>query len=136
MRLDPYLVGIIRGDGSASKRKDGAYAVWVDQAEKNHRIIEEVRLRFERLGLKVFYYRYYSKQDQAYKFRALVYSKEFFMHLKSVFRNIKAYIDKLSDEEAKQFIAGITDAEGTVTDRIVIYNKNTILLRAIQHKLD
>jgi hypothetical protein len=136
MKLDPYLVGIIRGDGSASKRKDGAYAVWVDQAEKNRKIIEEVKLRFERLGLKVFFYRYYSKHDQAYKYRALVYSKELFMRLKSVFRNIRAYIDKLSDEEAKQFIAGITDAEGTVTDRIVIYNKNMVLLRAVQQKLN
>ena len=33
--MDPYLVGMIYGDGSVSKRKDGAYAVWVDQAEKN-----------------------------------------------------------------------------------------------------
>ena len=61
MRLDPYLVGFLRGDGSVSKRKDGAYAVWADQAEKNRRIIEEVRLRFERLGRKVFFYRYYSR---------------------------------------------------------------------------
>ena len=136
MKLDPYLVGIIRGDGSVSKRKDGAYAVWVDQAEKNRRIIEEVKVRFERLGLKVFFYRYYSKQDQAYKFRALVYSKELFMRLKSVFRNIRAYIDKLSNEEAKQFIAGVLDAEGTVTDRVVIYNKSTTLLKAIQDRLN
>jgi LAGLIDADG DNA endonuclease family protein len=136
MYLDPYLVGIIRGDGSASKRKDGAYAVWVDQAEKNHKIIEEVKLRFQRLGLKVFFYKYYARQDKAWKYRALVYSKELFTRLKSVFRNIKAYIDKLSDGEAKQFIAGVLDAEGTVTDRIVIYNKSMVLLRAIQNKLD
>ena len=136
MRLDPYLVGFLRGDGSVSKRKDGAYAVWADQAEKNRKIIEEVRLRFERLGRKVFFYRYYSRQDQAWKYRALVYSKELFTRLKSVFRNISAYIDELSDEEAKQFIAGVLDAEGTVTDRVVIYNKNMVLLRAIQRKLD
>ncbi len=136
MMLDPYLVGIIRGDGSAVKRKDGAYAVWVDQAEKNYKIIEEVKLRFERLGLKTFFYRYYSRQDKAYKFRALVYSKELFMRLKSVFRNIKAYIDRLSDEDARQFIAGVLDAEGTVTDRIVIYNKSMILLKAIQGRLN
>ncbi len=136
MNLDPYLVGIIRGDGSVSKRKDGAYAVWVDQAEKNHSIIEEVKLRFERLGLRTFFYRYYSKQDLSWKIRALVYSKELFTRLKSVFRHIGAYIDTLSDEEAKQFIAGVLDAEGTITDRVVIYNKNMILLRAIQTRLD
>ena len=136
MTLDPYLVGIIRGDGSASKRKDGAYAVWVDQAEKNRKIAEEVKLRFERLGLKVFFYRYFAKQDNSYKYRALVYSKELFMRLKSVFRHLKAYIDSLSDEEARQFIAGVLDAEGTVTDRIVIYNKNLVLLRAVQRRFD
>ena len=136
MRLDPYLVGIIRGDGSASKRRDGAYAVWVDQAKKNHKIIEEVRSRFKRLGLKVFFYRYYSKQDKAWKYRALVYSKELYLRLKSVFHNIRAYIEKLSDDESRQFIAGVLDAEGTVTDRVVIYNKSMVLLRAIQEKLD
>jgi LAGLIDADG DNA endonuclease family protein len=134
--LDPYLVGIIRGDGSANKRKDGAFAVWVDQAEKNRKIAEEVKLRFERLGLNTFFYKYYAKQDKAWKYRALVYSKELFMRLKSVFRNIRAYINKLSDGEAKQFIAGVLDAEGTITDRIVIYNKNMVLLRAVQNKLN
>jgi LAGLIDADG-like domain len=136
MHLDPYLVGVIRGDGSVSKRKDGAYAVWVDQATKNRKIIEEVKLRFQHLGLKTFFYKYYSKQDKAWKHRALVYSKELFMRLKSVFRKIRAYIDSLSDEEAKQFIAGVLDAEGTVTDRVVIYNKSMVLLRAIQTKLE
>ena len=136
MQLDPYLVGIIRGDGSASKRKDGAYAVWVDQAEKNRKIIEEVKPRFQRLGLKTYFYRYYAKHDKAWKYRALVYSKELYTRLKSVFRNIRAYIDELSDEEAKQFIAGVLDAEGTVTDRIVIYNKSVVLLRAIQRRLE
>ena len=58
------------------------------------------------------------------------------MRLKSVFRNLRAYIDGLTDEEAKQFIAGVLDAEGTVTDRVVVYNKNMVLLRAIQSKLD
>jgi hypothetical protein len=136
MYLDPYLVGIIRGDGSAIKRKDGAYAVWVDQAEKNRNIIEEVKLRFQHMGLKTFFYRYYAKREKVWKYRALVYSKELYSRLKSVFRNIESYIDELSDEEAKQFIAGVLDAEGTVTDRIVIYNKSLVLLRAIQNRLD
>ena len=136
MYLDPYLVGIIRGDGSVSERRDGAYAVWVDQAEKNRKIIEEVKTRFQRLGLKTYFYRYYAKRDKAWKYRALVYSKELYSHLKSAFRNIETYISELSDEEAKLFIAGVLDAEGTVTDRIVIYNKSVVLLRAIRNRLE
>ena len=135
--MDPYLVGMIRGDGSISKRKDGAYAVWVDQAEKNRTVFEQGILpRFQRLGPKVYSYRYYAKHDKTYKHRALVYSKELYTHLRSTFRNIETYIDQLSDDDAKTFIAGVMDAEGTVTDRIVIYNKNTSLLKSIQKKLN
>jgi LAGLIDADG-like domain len=137
MELDPYLVGMIRGDGSISKRKDGAYAVWVDQAEKNHTIFEQgVLPRFQTLGPKVYSYRYYAKADKTYKHRALVYSKELYTCLQSTFRDIGAYIDQLSDGDARQFIAGVTDAEGTVTDRIIIYNKNKKLLKSIQKKLN
>ena len=137
MNIDPYLVGFLRGDGSVSKRKDGAYAVWVDQAEKNRDIFEKAVLpRFERLGPKVYSYRYYAKKDKTYKHRALVYSKELYTELRKIFRDIKSYIDGLSDRQAKQFIAGVMDAEGTVTDRVVIYNKDTKLLRLIQQRLD
>ena len=137
MNIDPYLVGFLRGDGSISKRKDGAYAVWVDQAEKNRDIFRKgVLPRFERLGPKVYSYRYYAKKDKTYKFRALVYSKELYTELRKIFRGIKPYIDGLSERQVKQFIAGMMDAEGTVTDRVVIYNKNTRLLRLIQQRLD
>ncbi len=87
--MDPYLVGMIRGDGSISKRKDGAYAVWVDQAEKNHSIFEQgVLPRFERLGPKAYSYKYYAKKDRTYKYRVLVYSKELYTYLQEVFRDI------------------------------------------------
>ena len=137
MNIDPYLVGFLRGDGSTSKRKDGAYAVWVDQAEKNRDIFEQgVLPRFERLGPKVYSYRYYAKEDKTYKLRALVYSKELYTKLRKIFHDIKSYIDSLSDNHVKQFIAGLIDAEGTVTDRVIIYNKNTRLLRLVQQQLD
>ena len=100
--------------------------MWVDQAEKNRDIFEKgVLPRFERLGPKVYSYRYYAKKDRIYKLRALVYSKELYTELRKIFRDMKSYIDSLSDEQAKQFIAGVLDAEGTVTDRVVIYNKKT-----------
>jgi hypothetical protein len=111
--------------------------VWVDQAEKNRDIFEKgVLPRFERLGPKVYSYRYYAKKDKTFKLRALVYSKELYTELRKIFRDIKSYIDSLSDGEVKKFIAGVMDAEGTVTDRVVIYNKNTRLLRFIQERLD
>ena len=136
MKIDAYLVGMIYGDGSVSKRKDGAYAVWVDQAQKNYDIFSKgVLPRFKRLGPKVYSYRYYAKRDRTYKHRALVYSKQLYTELREIFRDIGGYLNQLSDDDSKRFIAGILDAEGTVTDRIVIYNKNTKLLEAIQNKL-
>lgn len=45
------------------------------------------------------------------------------------------FFSRLSTDEKKYFIAGFFDAEGTATDRIVIYNSNTKLLRAIQNFL-
>ncbi len=111
--------------------------MWVDQAEKNRDIFEQgVLPRFERLGPKVYSYRYYAKKDKTYKLRALVYSKELYTELREIFRDMESYIDQLSDNEVKQFIAGMMDAEGTVTDRVVIYNKDTKLLQLIQRSLD
>ena len=137
MKLDPYLVGMIRGDGSVSKRKDGAYAVWVDQAEANRTVFEQGILpRFKLLGPKVHSYRYYAKRDKTYKHRALVYSKQLYTELLETFRDMGAFIEQLSPKDARQFIAGLIDAEGTVTDRVVIYNKDTELLNAVQKKLN
>ena len=53
-----------------------------------------------------------------------------------IFREIENYLENLPNEESKLFIAGFVDAEATFTDRVVIYNKNTKLLRVIQRKLD
>ncbi len=136
MRVDPYLVGILFGDGSTSKRKDGAYAVWVDQTERNKEIIEHTIPRLQQLGYKVYSYRYYAKSDKVWKYRALVYSKELYLDLRTKFEHITTYVGELSDDEARSFIAGVMDAEGTVTDRVVIYNGNKALLEAIQQRLE
>ena len=136
MRVDPYLVGILFGDGSTSKRKDGAYAVWVDQTERNKPIIDNTIPKLQKLGYKVYSYRYYAKSDRVWKYRALVYSKELYSDLRSKFSDITTYIGTLSNDEARSFIAGVMDAEGTVTDRVVIYNGNKALLEAIQQRLE
>jgi LAGLIDADG-like domain len=136
MRVEPYLVGILFGDGSTSKRKDGAYAVWIDQTERNKQIIQHTIPKLQQLGYKVYSYRYFAKADKVWKYRALVYSKELYQDLRAKFRDIATYIGKLSDEGAKNFIAGVMDAEGTVTDRVVIYNGNKTLLEAIQRRLE
>jgi hypothetical protein len=136
MDVDPYLVGILYGDGSISKRKDGAYAIWIDQAEINKQIIyTEVVPRMQKLGHKVFAYKYYAKKDKTWKHRALVYSKQIYEFLRETFADISAYIRGLTDDEARSFIAGLLDAEGTVTDRVVIYNGDRKLLKAVRAKL-
>jgi len=136
MQVDPYLVGILFGDGSTSKRKDGAYAVWIDQTERNKYIVEHTIPRLQQLGYKVYSYRYYAKADKVWKYRALVYSKALYLDLRAKFSDIATYVAALSDDEVKSFVAGVTDAEGTVTDRIVIYNGNIALLGAIQKRLE
>ena len=134
MKIDPYLVGFLYGDGWTYKRSDGSYVTCVDQAEKNKRIIlEEAVPRFRRMGLWTKPYRFFAKHDGIFKWRALVYSKALHLELKGIFANIVSYFRKLSDKDAKQFIAGFTDAEGTVGKAtIIIYNQNTQLLRAIR----
>ncbi len=136
MKIDPYLTAILYGDGSVSLRKDGAYAIWIDQAEINRDImVNEVIPRLRHLGSKVYVYRYYAKKDKTYKFRALIYSKQVYKSLKFIFNSIDTYLNELSNYEARTFIAGLMDAEGTVTDRIVIYNSNRKLLEAVRNKL-
>jgi intein/homing endonuclease len=132
--IDPYLVGVLYGDGWTYKRSDGSYVTSIDQAEKNKRIIlEEVVPRFRNMGLWTKPYVYFAKHDGIYKWRSLVYSKPLFEELKRIFANITSYLKRLSIRDAKLFIAGFFDAEGTVGDRkLVFYNSNKALLRAIR----
>jgi hypothetical protein len=135
--IDPYLVGFLYGDGWSYKRSDGSYVTCVDQAEKNKRIIlEEAIPRFRNMGFNTKPYRFFAKHDGIFKWRALVYSKALHLEVKKIFAKIISYFRSLSDEDAKSFIAGFADAEGTVGKRqINIYNQNTRLLRAIRTRL-
>jgi len=137
VNIDSYLVGILYGDGWTYKREAGSYVTCIDQAEKNKRIIlDEVVPRFKRMGFELKPYRYFAKHDGTFKWRAQVYSKELFLELKKIFKHILAYFRKLSPNDAKKFIAGFTDAEGTVIKgAIVIYNQNIRLLHAIRRRL-
>jgi intein/homing endonuclease len=135
--IDPYLVGVLYGDGWSYKRSDGSYVTCIDQAEKNKRIIiEEVVPRFRRMGLWTKPYRYFAKHDGIFKWRSLVYSKALFLEVKRNFADIISYLKQLSMEDAKLFLAGFFDAEGTVGDtshrRLVFYNSNKDLLVSIK----
>ncbi|PUA32941.1 MAG: hypothetical protein B9J98_03390 [Candidatus Terraquivivens tikiterensis] len=136
MYIDPYIVGIFFGDGVTYKTKHGAYCVWIDQKDKNKGILEsEVIPRLKKMGLKVYFYSYYAKADRTLKWRVLTYSKELYMAIRSISRRIAEYFSTLSDKDATQFIAGFFDAEGTKTDRIVIYNQNLELLKIVKQRL-
>lgn len=67
--------------------------------------------------------------------KILVYSKKIFEIFKKAKQNPSQFFKGLGDEEKLQFISGFLDAEGTVTDRIVIYNSNKMLLEEIQEFL-
>ena len=137
MRIDPYIAGVFFGDGTTHKRKDGAYCVWIDQTDKNKIVLEsEVIPRLRKMKFKTYFYSYYAKADYAVKWRVLIYSKELYLAMRNMFQRIAQYFSALSDEDAVQFIAGLFDAEGTRTDRIVIYNQNLELLEQIKHRLE
>ena len=130
-------MGVLYGDGWTYKRTDGAYVTCIDQTERNSSIIiSEVVPRLRGMGFNAKPYRFYAKHDHTFKWRTYVYSKELFLELKKTFPRIESYLNGLSAKDSKQFIAGMIDAEGTVSDRLVIYNKNTALLEAIKRKLD
>lgn len=56
--------------------------------------------------------------------------------MREIFQKITEYFNVLSDEDAVQFIAGLFDAEGTKTDKIVIYNQNFTLLKLVKQRLE
>ena len=126
--MNPYLVGLLFGDGTSHHgKKNQAFAVWIDQHLKNEDIAEKAREEFEKLGLNVHYYPHTQN-----KIRAMVYSKQLFNEFKEIRENTISYFNKLKPKDKFEFISGFFDAEGTVTDRIVLYNGNIDLLIAIQ----
>jgi hypothetical protein len=136
MKIHPYLVGVLFGDGTSYKGIQGAYAVWIDQTDRNRAILEsEVVPRFRRMGFRVYFYKYYARSDRTFKWRALVYSKELYTTIRETTGRITEYFNSLSDKDARRFIAGFFDAEGTMTDRIVMYNQHLRLLQAMKTRL-
>ena len=133
---NPYLAGMLYGDGTCYRGKNGAYAVWVDQSERNRDILELMVIpRLARLGFNVHVYRYRDKRHGIWKWRALVYSKALFMAFLRLRRNMLQYVEELDDAGLCEFTAGLFDAEGTVTDRLVIYNSDLELLVLLKRRL-
>ena len=95
----------------------------------------EVVPRLQKMNFKVHFYDYTSRADGSHKWRALVFSKDLFLWFGEMRRNITDVVDGLTNKDFKNFLAGFFDAEGTHTDRLVIYNKNKKLLVSIQRRL-
>lgn len=125
--MTPYLVGLLFGDGTSNYgKKNNAYAVWIDQHERNIEIAKKAKDEFEKIGLNVHYYTFLNKV------RAMVYSKATFIEFREIRNNTLGYFESLNEKERFEFISGFFDAEGTVTDRIVLYNGDKELLIAIK----
>jgi len=125
--LTPYLAGLLFGDGTSHIRY---YMVWIDQHERNTYIVEKAKSILESLNLKVYYYGFLNKK------RAAVNSKELYYEFKELKNDPSKFFEYLSNDEKKEFIAGFFDAEGTVTDRLVVYNQNIELLKSIKKFFD
>jgi|SRR3989344_2992519 len=130
--MDEYVAGLLFGDGVAHRnKKNRSYGIWIDQHKKNKDILEELKRIFTNDKIKFYWY---NVPDN--KIRILSYSKEKFLELKGVKENPLDYFIKLNDKGKKKFIGGFFDAEGTITDRLVIYNKDKKLLEEIQKFLE
>lgn len=92
--------------------------------------MDEVQRVLQSIGLKT--YRYAVPDN---KHRVLTYSKPLFLEFERIMKNPARLFSRLDVEEKKRFVGGLFDAEGTATDRIVIYNSDTGLLKAIQRFL-
>ena len=124
--MSPYLAGLLFGDGTSHLAKNGAYAVWIDQHERNSKIVDRAVKEFIRMKLNVHHYRYLNKV------RAMVYSKALFLEFRGMRDKPVKFFRSLSKKQKLEFFSGFFDAEGTATDRLVVYNGNTEVLEEIQ----
>ena len=130
------MAGFLYGDGTCYRSKNGAYSVWVDQTSKREELLKsEVIPRLRREGFKIYVYQYKDRRHGTKKTRVLVYSKKLFEDFRKIRAKPTEYLETLDRKDVKLFIAGLFDAEGTITDRIVIYNSNLKLLRKISEYL-
>ena len=135
-RNEAYIMGLFYGDGTTYKTKKGAYQVWIDQSDKNKDILEYVAIpKLRLMNGKLFFYQFIDRRHRLKKWRLALYSKTFFDRLRKVKQDPLGYLKTLNDDEVRYFIAGLFDAEGTKTDRLVIYNRNLELLQEIGRRL-
>ena len=97
---------------------------------KNKEIVEEATKKFEEHGLNVHQYGFLDKT------RSLVYSKKMYMEFGNIRQKPIKFFKNLIKLDKWKFISGFFDAEGTVTDRVVIYNGDRELLEAISTFLE
>ena len=125
-----YLLGLLAGDGTKYLGRNGRYCVWIDQQLSNIKILEKAKNILDSLGFNTFFYKIPGNKK-----RVLVYSKQLFQEFSNMTENLTKFFRSLTKEEKNEFIAGFLDAEGTVTDRVVIYNKDRKLLENIKEFL-
>jgi len=104
--------------------------VTIDQKEMEwlKNIIKPI---LEKLGHKATFYRFKTGEDY-FKWRVTTYSKHLFKLFKEIKKDSVGFVEKLRKRELMNFIAGFFDAEGSITDRINIYNKDIDLLYFIK----
>src|SRR3989338_1319249 len=128
--MDSYIAGVLFGDGTYNKSKSGAYYVWIDQHERNLSILDRVSKTLQADGYKI--YRYKVPDN---KHRVLTYSKKLFVEFSALRGDPVTHFKNLNKRNKMKFVSGFFDAEGTYTDRIVIYNSHLGLLKEVQNFL-
>ena len=133
--MDPYLAGFLLGDGCSHKLSNGAYAVWVDQSVKNAIFLRRIKNCMRSYG-KVHEYEYVDKRHGVRKRRVLVYSKTLFEKFRRLKADATAFIEGIDENGFMEFLSGLLDSDGTVTDRIVFYSSSRLLLEKISKRLE
>jgi hypothetical protein len=124
--MSSYLAGLLFGDGTSHLAKNGAYAVWIDQHERNNEMIERAVRELKKMNLNVHHYGFLNKK------RAMVYSKALFQEFRKMRESPAEFFNNLSEKKKFGFISGFFDAEGTATDRLVVYNGDLKILEEIK----
>lgn len=128
-----YLAGFLYGDGTCYHNPaNRSYSVWIDQIESNTYLLKYARGYLGRFS-KVHEYQY--KSPGGLKTRILVHNKNLFIQFKKLREEPIKFFNRLSKEEKINFISGLLDADGTITDRIVIYASNENLLKRFEQFL-
>ncbi len=129
--IDPYVAGMLYGDGTQFKGSNRAYAVWVDQdSVRNKDVAKFIASKLRELKFNVHAYGF--TFGSANMKRVLVYSKDLFQEFANLRKSPVKFFENLNNKNKAEFIGGFFDAEGTITDRLVFYNENVRLLKTMQ----